>query len=50
LEICLVGAKPTKATCGDGTGYQETSISKPVLPNHAIFIKMTATPFLSFSC
>jgi len=25
LEVCLVGAKPTKAPCGDGTGYQETS-------------------------
>jgi len=43
-----VGAKPTKARCGDGTSYQETSISKTVLPNHAKFIKMRATPFLSF--
>jgi len=50
LEICLVGVKPTKAPCGDGTGYQETSISKTVLPNHAKFIKMRATSFLSFSC
>jgi len=34
LEICLVGDKSTKALCGDGTGYQNKSISKPVLPNH----------------
>jgi len=50
LEICLVGAEPTKAPCGAGTGYQQTSISKTVLPNHAEFIKMRATPLLSFSC
>jgi len=50
LEICLVGTKPTKTTCGDGTGYQETSISKTVLPNHAKFIKMRATPLLSCYC
>jgi len=50
LEICLAGAKPTKAPCGDETGYQETSISKNLLTNHAKFIKMRATPFLSFSC
>jgi len=35
LEICLVGAKTTKHPYGDGTGNQETSISKTVLPNHA---------------
>jgi len=50
LEICLVGTKPTKVPCGEGTGYQGTSFSKTVLPNHAKFIKMRATPFLSFSC
>jgi len=50
LKICLVGAKPNKVPSGDGTGYQETSISKTVLPKHAKFIKMRATPFLSFSC
>jgi len=30
-----VGAKPTKASCGDGAGYQQTSISKTVLPHNA---------------
>jgi len=45
-----VGAKPTKASCGDGTVYPQTSISKTVLPNHAKFTEMRATPFLSFSC
>jgi len=40
------GDKPTKAPFGDGTGYQETSISKTVLPNHAKFIKIRAAPFL----
>ena len=29
------GAKPTKAPRGDRYGYQQTSISKTVLPNHA---------------
>jgi len=46
LKICLVGAKPTKTSCGDGTGYQQTSISKTVLPNHAKFTKLRATHFL----
>jgi len=50
LEICLVGAKPTKASCGDGTGYQQTSISKTILPNHAKFTKMKTPPFLNFTC
>jgi len=50
LEICLVGAKAIKAPCGDGIGYQETSISKTVLSNHAKFTKMRAAPFLSISC
>jgi len=27
-------AKPTKAPCDNETGYQQTSISKTVLPNH----------------
>jgi len=29
------GTKPTKAPCGDGTDYQQTSILKTVSPNHA---------------
>jgi len=45
-----VGDKSIKAPFDDGTGYQQTSISKTVLPNHAKFITMRATPFLSFSC
>jgi len=28
------GSKPTKASRGDGTGYQQASISKTVLANH----------------
>jgi len=47
--MCLVGVKPTNASCGGGTGYQQTSISKTVLPNHAKFTKIKAAPFLSFS-
>jgi len=27
--------RPTKAPRGDETGYQQTSVSKTVLPNHA---------------
>jgi len=30
LEFFLGGPKPTKAPCGDGTGHQQTSISKTV--------------------
>jgi len=48
LEISLVRAKPSKASCGDGNVYQQTSISKTVLPNYAKFTKMRATPFLIF--
>jgi len=49
LEIVWWGLSPPKP-CGDGTGYQETSISKILLSNHAKFIKMRVTPFLSFTC
>jgi len=35
LEALFGWAKPTKSRCaGNGTGYQQASISKTVLPNH----------------
>jgi len=36
--------KPTKAPCGNGTGYQQTSILKTVLPNH---VRWNIQPLLS---
>jgi len=37
LELFLGGAKPTKAYRRDGTDYQQTTISKTVLSNHAMW-------------